>query len=186
MIFCPMCQSRIAKVTKEVTYNVCTNKDCRFCEITEPPNMMGDCTNTYEVALCKQTWEAVTNDLDLRDTGIDNYTELLEGLVTRLLDASNSNSSSTFYQVEYFNREPYTEDLEDERLVLRDSTIYSNKETLIKKLESQGFKYHTLDDLYSSNNLENPIALFGAGNQVHAKIHKLTLESDSESESGGK
>ena len=176
MIFCPMCQSRIAKVTKQVTYNVCTNKDCRFCEITEPPNMMGDSTNTYELSLGKETWEAVTNDLDLKDKGIDNYTELLEGAITKLLDASNS--ASTFYQVEYFNREPYTEDLEDERLVLRDSTIYSNKETLIKKLESQGFKYHTLDDLYSSNNLENPIALFGAGNQVHAKIHKLTLGSE--------
>lgn len=178
MIFCPMCQSRIAKVTKQVTYNVCTNKDCRFCEITEPPNMMGDRPNTYKVFLGKYPWEAVTNDLDLKDTGIDNYTELLEGVVKKLLDASKS--YSTFYQVEYFNREPYTEDLEDERLVLRDSTIYSNKETLIKKLESQGFKYHTLDDLYSSNNLENPIALFGAGNQVHAKIHKLKLDSDSE------
>lgn len=180
MIFCPMCQSRIAKVTKEVTYNVCTNKDCRFCEITEPPNMMGDRPNTYRVSLSKKTWEAVTSDLDLEDTGIDNYTELLEGAITKLLDASNS--SSTFYQVEYFNRELYTEDLEDERLVLRDSTIYSNKETLIKKLESQGFKYHTLDDLYSSNNLENPIAYFGAGNQVHAKIYKLKLGSDSDSE----
>lgn len=180
MIFCPMCQSRLAKVTKEVTYNVCTNKDCRFCEITEPPNMMGDRPNIYKVDLDKQVWEAVTNDLDLEDTGIDNYTELLEGVVTKLLDASKS--ASTFYQVEYFNREPYKEYLEDERLVLRDSTIYSNKETLIKKLESQGFKYHTLDDLYSSNNLENPIAYFGAGNQVHAKIHKLKLGSESESE----
>lgn len=183
MIFCPMCQSRLAKVTKQVTYNVCTNKDCRFCEITEPPNMMGDSTNTYEVDLDKKVWEAVTSDIDLELEGANNYTELLEGVITKLLDASKS--SSTFYQVEYFNREPYTEDLEDERLVLISPTIYSNKETLIKKLESQGFKYHTLDDLYSSNNLENPIALFGAGNQVHAKIHKLTLESDSESNSGG-
>lgn len=181
MIFCPMCQSRLAKVTKQVTYNVCTNKDCRFCEITEPPNMMGDSTITYEVDLDKQVWEAVTNDLDLRDTGIDNYTELLEGAITKLLDASNS--PSTFYQVEYFNRDLYIEYLEDERLVLRDSTIYSNKETLIKKLESQGFKYHTLDDLYSSNNLVNPIAYFGAGNQVHARIHKLKLGSESDSES---
>lgn len=171
MIFCPMCQSRIAKVTKDVTYNVCTNKDCRFCEITEPPNMMGDSTNTYELSLGKETWEAVTDGLDLEDKGIDNYTELLEGAITKLLDASKS--ASTFYQVEYFNG-----DLEDERLVLRDSTIYSNKETLIKKLESQGFKYHTLDDLYSSNNLVNPIAYFGAGNQVHARIHKLRLESE--------
>lgn len=185
MIFCPMCQSRLAKVTKEVTYNVCTNKDCRFCEITEPPNMMGDRPNTYKVDLSKQVWEAVTADIDLKGTGIDNYTELLEGLVTRLLDSKRSDNPSTFYQVEYFNREPYTEDLEDERLVLISPTIYSNKETLIKKLESQGFKYHTLDDLYSSNNLENPIALFGAGNQVHAKIHKLTLESESDSETGG-
>ncbi|BDA81635.1 hypothetical protein [Staphylococcus phage vB_SsapH-Golestan-100] len=176
MIFCPMCQSKLANVTKDVTYNVCTSKDCRFCEITEPPNMMGDRPNTYKISLSKQVWEDVTSDIDLEDTGIDNYTELLEGAITKLLDASNP--SSTFYQVEYFNRDPYTEYLEDERLVLRDSTIYSNKETLIKKLESQGFKYHTLDDLYSSNNLENPIAYFGAGNQVHAKIHKLTLESE--------
>lgn len=180
MIFCPMCKSRIAKVTKQVTYNVCTNKDCRFCEITEPPNMMGDSTNTYEVDLDKKVWEAVTSDLDLELESSDNYTELLEGAITKLLDASKS--ASTFYQVEYFNREPYTGYLEDERLVLRDSTIYSNKETLIKKLESQGFKYHTLDDLYSSNNLENPIAYFGAGNQVHAKIHKLKLGSESDSE----
>ena len=174
MIFCPMCQSRLAKVTKEVTYNLCTNKDCRLCEVTEPPNMMGDRPNTYRISLSKKTWEAFTADIDLEDTGIDNYTELLEGLVTRLIDSERSDNPSTFYQVEYFNREPY-EDYEDERLVYRDSTIYSNKETLIKKLESQGFKYHTLDDLYSSNNLENPIALFGTGNQVHAKIHKLTI-----------
>lgn len=179
MTYCPYCKTKILHLVKDVSFDLCLNKDCRFCEVTEPPNMMGDRPNTYQTTLSEEKWQKLTKDVDTEsESRLTNLNMGVE-VVKHLLDTIKSPEfqSKTFYQVEYFNREPYTGDLEDERLVLISPTIYSNKETLIKKLESQGFKYHTLDDLYSSNNLENPIALFGAGNQVHAKIHKLTLES---------
>ena len=171
MTYCPYCKTKILHLVKDVSFDLCLNKDCRFCEVTEPPNMMGDRPNTYQTTLSEEKWQKLTKDVDTEsESRLTNLNMGVE-VVKHLLDTIKSpeSQSKTFYQAEYYNREPY-EDYEDERLVYRDNTIYSSKEAIAKSLKAQGFR-KVEGDLYAGSSLK----YFGMGNLCFAKIHKLKI-----------
>lgn len=53
---CSYCGTKTKRITKDVTYRICKNTDCRMCEITEPPNMMGDRPRTYDLEFTIKEW----------------------------------------------------------------------------------------------------------------------------------
>lgn len=55
-MYCVCCGNKTKRITKDVTYNICKNVECRHCEITEPPNMMGDSPHTYYTELSLERW----------------------------------------------------------------------------------------------------------------------------------
>lgn len=55
-MYCACCGNKTKRITKDVTYNICKNVECRHCEITEPPNMMGDSPHTYYTELSLERW----------------------------------------------------------------------------------------------------------------------------------
>lgn len=53
---CSYCGTKTKKITEDVTYRICKNAECRMCEITEPPNMMGDKPRTYDLEFTMKDW----------------------------------------------------------------------------------------------------------------------------------
>ncbi|QSN68459.1 hypothetical protein JTZ62_04705 [Mammaliicoccus sciuri] len=53
---CSYCGTKTKKIIEDVTYRICKNTDCRMCEITEPPNMMGDRPRTYDLEFTIKEW----------------------------------------------------------------------------------------------------------------------------------
>uniref|UniRef100_A0AAU8GVE6 Uncharacterized protein n=1 Tax=Mammaliicoccus phage MSShimriz1 TaxID=3230127 RepID=A0AAU8GVE6_9VIRU len=55
-MYCECCGSKTKNLNKDVIYSICKNVECRHCEITEPPNMMGDISRTYYTELSLERW----------------------------------------------------------------------------------------------------------------------------------
>ncbi|UXU70173.1 hypothetical protein [Mammaliicoccus sciuri] len=93
---CSYCGTKTKKITEDVTYRICKNAECRMCEITEPPNMMGDSLRTYDTELSLENWcellgktpsdienQKDTNDdrmidMNIKFTMLDSITKLTE------------------------------------------------------------------------------------------------------------
>lgn len=93
---CSYCGTKTREITKDVTYDICKNYECRMCEITEPPNMMGDSLKTYNKELSLEKWcellgktpsdienQKGTNDdrmldMNIKFTMLDSITKLTE------------------------------------------------------------------------------------------------------------
>lgn len=73
---CSYCGTKTKKITEDVTYRICKNTDCRMCEITEPPNMMGDRPRTYVTELSLERWcellDKEPNDIENSKGSIDD------------------------------------------------------------------------------------------------------------------
>lgn len=77
---CSYCGTKIKEITKDVTYDICKNAECRMCEITEPPNMMGDSPRTYDTELPLERWCEL---LDKTPSDIEN---LKDSIDDRMID----------------------------------------------------------------------------------------------------
>ena len=53
---CSYCGTKTKEITSDVMYRICKSAECRMCEITEPPNMMGDILRTYNTELSLERW----------------------------------------------------------------------------------------------------------------------------------
>ncbi|QYC50876.1 hypothetical protein [Mammaliicoccus phage vB_MscM-PMS3] len=69
-MYCSHCGNSVKQITKDVTFRVCTSKSCRYCEVTEPPNMMGDSPRTYGHKLNQEEWLELINEVG------DNYMDI--------------------------------------------------------------------------------------------------------------
>ena len=73
--YCPNCGcDKVKRITKDVTYLVCMNKDCRFAHIVEPPNSMGDKSREYTTTLSKEDWSKITKNIDVDEINNDSLT----------------------------------------------------------------------------------------------------------------
>lgn len=73
--YCPNCGcSKVKHITKDVTYLVCMNKDCRFAHIIEPPNSMGDKSRKYTTTLSEEEWSKVTKNIEIDEIDKDSLT----------------------------------------------------------------------------------------------------------------
>lgn len=77
---CSYCGTRTKEITKDVTYRLCRNAECRMCEVTEPPNMMGDSPRTYDRELSMERWNELMNEASGNSMGtlFDEISELEE------------------------------------------------------------------------------------------------------------
>lgn len=77
---CSQCGSKTKEITKHVSYIICRNEKCRNCEITEPPNMMGDSLRTYETKLSIYRWDELMSEASNNhmNTLFDEISELEE------------------------------------------------------------------------------------------------------------
>lgn len=93
---CSYCGTKTKIITEDVTYRICKSVECRMCEITEPPDMMGDRTITHDTELSLERWcellgktpsdienQKDTNDdrmidMNIKFTMLDSITKLTE------------------------------------------------------------------------------------------------------------
>lgn len=104
--------SKVKHITKDVTYLVCMNKDCRFAHIIEPPNSMGDKSRKYTTTLSEEEWSKVTKNIDVdeidkdsltsfsSDDSVSDYTQTIKELVyKRAIDnAENSRYKDIWFK----------------------------------------------------------------------------------------
>lgn len=87
---CSYCGTRTKEITKDVTYRLCRNVECRMCEVTEPPNMMGDRPRTYDLEFTMKEWSELLGKTPIDISKGKNIDERMIDITTRISDLNNN------------------------------------------------------------------------------------------------